>query len=239
MLSFITFLFFGCKEKDVIEVIPNYDEIYLPISKVDSTPKLIEGNEKELSDRINEEIKKSSASEVRLDYNLLIDENGNVQKVKVVECPDNKYTNLVVKEFENWKFEPGKKNGKSVKAQYRWYFNLTNHWTESATINKTNINDYLLEVDKMPEPIGGTYAIQEKVVYPEIAKRAGIEGKIFVKAFIDEKGDVVAAEIIKGIGSGLNEAAVNAIRQTKFSPAIHRGKPVKVQVVIPILFKLG
>jgi len=54
MLSFITFLFFGCKEKDVIEVIPNYDEIYLPISKVDSTPKLIEGNEKELSDKINE-----------------------------------------------------------------------------------------------------------------------------------------------------------------------------------------
>ncbi len=42
-------LVFGCKEKETIEVIPNYDEIYLPLNKVDSTPKLIDGNEKALN----------------------------------------------------------------------------------------------------------------------------------------------------------------------------------------------
>ncbi len=37
---------------------------------------------------------------------------------------------------------------------------------------------YFVAVEEMPEPIGGIKAIQEKIVYPEIAKRAGVEGKV-------------------------------------------------------------
>ena len=55
----------------------------------------------------------------------------------------------------------------------------------------------------MPEPIGGMFAIQEKIKYPEIAKRAGIEGKVIIQAFIDENGNVVQAKVIKGIGRWL------------------------------------
>ena len=230
-------IFFGCKEKDTIEVIPNYDEIYLPVSEVDSSPKLIEGNEKELSDRINKEIKKSKIEGiVKLDYKLLVDENGNVNKVEVVESPDKSFTNLAVKQFENWQFKPGMKNGKNVKSQYRWYFNINKF---NSKMNNTDPKDFLSEVEQMPEPIGGMKAIQEKVHYPEIAKKAGIEGKVFIKAFIDENGNVVNAEVIKGVGTGLDEAAQSAIMNTKFKPAIQNGKKVKVQIVIPIAFQLS
>ncbi len=57
---------------------------------------------------------------------MLIDENGNVKKVEVVQSPGKSYTNIVVKYFENWKFKPGIKDGKNVKAQYRWYFTNDN-----------------------------------------------------------------------------------------------------------------
>jgi len=97
---------------------------------------------------------------------------------------------------------------------------------------------YFVAVEEMPEPIGGIQAIQSKIVYPEIAKRAGIEGKVYVLAFVDEKGTVTKAEIIKGLGAGLDEAALNAVKATKFKPGKQRGKPVKVQVSIPIVFKL-
>ena len=90
----------------------------------------------------------------------------------------------------------------------------------------------------MPEPIGGIQAIQSKIIYPEIAKRAGVEGKVYVLAFVDEKGDVTNVKIIKGLGAGLDEAALNAVKQTKFKPGKQRGKPVKVQVSIPIVFRL-
>lgn len=97
---------------------------------------------------------------------------------------------------------------------------------------------YFVAVEEMPEPLGGLKSIQEKIVYPEIAKRAGVEGKVFVKAFVDETGIVTSAEIVKGIGAGCDEAAIDAVLQTKFSPGKQRGRPIKVQVTIPIVFKL-
>lgn len=97
---------------------------------------------------------------------------------------------------------------------------------------------YFVAVEEMPQPIGGLQAIQSKIVYPEIARRAGIEGKVFVRAFVDENGNVVNAEIVKGIGGGCDEAALNAILSSKFTPGKQRGKTIKVQVTIPVVFKL-
>ena len=97
---------------------------------------------------------------------------------------------------------------------------------------------YFVAVEEMPAPIGGIVAIQKKIVYPEIAKRAGVEGKVYVLAFVDETGTVTKAQIIKGIGAGCDEAALDAVQKTKFTPGKQRGKPVRVQVSIPILFKL-
>jgi protein TonB len=97
---------------------------------------------------------------------------------------------------------------------------------------------YFVAVEEMPEPIGGIKGIQEKITYPEIAKRAGVEGKVYVLAFVDEGGNVTKAQILKGIGAGCDEAARDAVLQTKFKPGKQRGVPVKVQVSIPIIFKL-
>ncbi|MGK9367950.1 energy transducer TonB [Melioribacter sp. Ez-97] len=97
---------------------------------------------------------------------------------------------------------------------------------------------FFVAVEEQPEPIGGIEAIQKKIIYPEIAKRAGVQGRVYIKAFVDENGNVVKAEVIKGIGAGCDEAAVKAVMETKFKPGRQRGKPVKVQVSIPVVFKL-
>ena len=99
--------------------------------------------------------------------------------------------------------------------------------------------DFFVAVEEMPNPIGGIAAIQQKIIYPEIAKRAGVQGRVYVKAFVDEAGVVRKAEVIKGIGAGCDEAAVEAVLKTKFTPGRQRGQAVKVQVSIPILFKLN
>ena len=97
---------------------------------------------------------------------------------------------------------------------------------------------YFIAVEEMPKPIGGIAEIQKKIEYPEIAKRVGLEGKVFVRAYVDETGIVTKAELVKGIGGGCDEAAIDAILKTRFSPGKQRGKPIKVQVTIPINFKL-
>lgn len=97
---------------------------------------------------------------------------------------------------------------------------------------------YLTTAEEMPEPIGGINAILGKIVYPEIAKRAGIEGKVYILAFVNESGSVTKAQLLKGIGAGCDEAALDAVQKTKFKPGKQKGELVKVQVSIPIIFKL-
>ena len=97
---------------------------------------------------------------------------------------------------------------------------------------------FFVAVEEMPEPIGGIGAIQKLIVYPEIAKRAGVQGRVYVKAFVNENGTVQKVELIKGIGAGCDEAAMEAVQKTKFKPGKQRGKAVKVQVTVPVLFKL-
>jgi len=99
-------------------------------------------------------------------------------------------------------------------------------------------NIYFIAAEEMPEPIGGIAEIQKKIVYPEIAKRAGVEGKVYVLAFVNEQGKVTDAKIMKGIGAGCDEAALDAVKKTKFKPGKQRGKPVKVQVWVHVNFKL-
>lgn len=97
---------------------------------------------------------------------------------------------------------------------------------------------YFVAVEDLPEPIGGIAAIQRAVVYPEIAKRAGVEGTVYVEAFVDESGTVTKAIVVKGIGAGCDEAAVDAVKKVKFRPGKQRGKAVKVRMSIPIRFRL-
>ncbi|MBU0475512.1 MAG: energy transducer TonB [Bacteroidetes bacterium] len=97
---------------------------------------------------------------------------------------------------------------------------------------------FFVAVEEMPLPIGGIGAIQSKIVYPEIAKRAGVQGRVYVKAYVDENGKVTKVELVHGIGAGCDEAAMEAVNSVMFSPGKQRGKPVKVQVTVPVLFKL-
>jgi protein TonB len=91
----------------------------------------------------------------------------------------------------------------------------------------------------MPEPVGGLAAIQNNVAYTEIAKRIGLEGTVFIEAIVDENGNVIESKVIKKIGGGLDEEALNAVAITKFHPGLQRGKPVKVRITIPIKFVLN
>lgn len=75
--------------------------------------------------------------------------------------------------------------------------------------------------------------------YPEIAQEAGIEGTVFIQAFIDKKGRVTETTVVKGIpNTGLDEAAIEAIRKTRFRPAKQRERAVGVWISIPVNFKL-
>lgn len=93
-------------------------------------------------------------------------------------------------------------------------------------------------VEVMPEPIGGMSAIYKKIVYPQDAKENNIEGVVKILTFIDRDGEVLDAQVTEGIGYGCDEAARLAVFYHRFKPGMIKGQRVKVQMEIPIEFKL-
>jgi protein TonB len=93
--------------------------------------------------------------------------------------------------------------------------------------------DKFIPVEKLPELV-----VPVKPEYPEIAKRAGLEGTVYVKVLVDKEGKPKKAVVIKTDAELFNQAAIDAALKSVFSPAIQNNKPVTVWVVVPFKFQL-
>lgn len=96
---------------------------------------------------------------------------------------------------------------------------------------------FFSSVEVMPEPVGGMEAIYNKLIYPTQARKNEVQGIVKIKAFIDEYGEVIEAEIFEGIGYGCDDVARDAIYYAKFKPGLQKGKVVRTMIIIPIEFK--
>ncbi|MFL6261536.1 MAG: TonB family protein [Thermoanaerobaculia bacterium] len=74
--------------------------------------------------------------------------------------------------------------------------------------------------------------------YTEPARRAGMQGTVIVEAIIDEKGNATNVRILRGLPMGLDRAAVEAIQQTRFKPAMIGSRPVKVYFTLTVNFAI-
>lgn len=98
--------------------------------------------------------------------------------------------------------------------------------------------DFFTVVENMPELIGGLAGLQASITYPEMARKAGIEGRVFLQFIVNERGEVENPRVVRGIGGGCDEEALKAIQKAKFKPGLQRGRPVRVQYNLPVVFKL-
>jgi protein TonB len=93
-------------------------------------------------------------------------------------------------------------------------------------------------VENPPELIGGLEGLQQRIQYPELARRAGIEGTVFVQFVVDENGNVQDPVCVRDPGGQTCEEALRAVSASKFQPGKQRGKPVKVRFSLPVKFRL-
>lgn len=93
-------------------------------------------------------------------------------------------------------------------------------------------------VEEMPELIGGIAVLQSRIKYPEMARQAGVNGRVFVQFVVNEQGNVIEPVVLRGIGGGCDEEAMRVIKTAKFKPGRQRGRPVRVRMVIPVRFEL-
>ncbi len=98
--------------------------------------------------------------------------------------------------------------------------------------------DEFVPYDEDPVPLNLDEVM--KGLYPPLARQAGIEGIVWVKALVDKKGSVRDAKVYKASGSsaGFEEIALEAAFKVKWKPAISNNQPVAVWAVYPVRFTL-
>jgi protein TonB len=86
-------------------------------------------------------------------------------------------------------------------------------------------------------PKGG---YQVRPVYPESARRAGIQGTTLLRIHIEADGHVSDVSVQRSAGhQSLDEAAAEAVRRWRFEPALNSAGPVSMWAVVPVEFRIS
>lgn len=132
------------------------------------------------------------------------------------------------------------KKHKNVEVIYDKY--IDKFWTYVSTSPQIFLDTIAVlqpkVVDVLPSPIEGTEKFIDSIVYPEIAKRAAIEGTVVLSASIDTTGNLKNIKIRLSDPGLFQYQIVDLLNKTKFIPAIQNGKPVEVQIAIAFSFVL-
>lgn len=86
---------------------------------------------------------------------------------------------------------------------------------------------------------GGLKKLYSEITYPEKARAAGIEGRVYIEFIVDKNGKVAEPTLLRGIGGGCDEEVLKAIKLMEFTPGVQNGNLVKVRMSQVVVFKLN
>jgi TonB family protein len=155
----------------------------------------------------------------------------------------------VVEDFENvdpeniWSVEVVKDQSSEIVKKYKAK-NGVIIITMKESIDEEKRKEIFTVVEEMPEFPGGVEAlksyINDKLEYPESAKKQGIEGKVTVEFIIDKEGNPENINIFRSTHEVFNTAAISVFKSMPaWKPGMQRGKAVRVKLHVPVEFKLG
>lgn len=129
--------------------------------------------------------------------------------------------------------------GKYLKSKYSFVENYENGKLVSGiTTDSLNIEHPYTIVEQRPTPKKGMnsfYSYIGKSIYIPVEARNVAYGKIYITFIVDKDGRLVELKILKGIGYGLDEIAIKAIKNAKsWNPGTRRGIPARVLYSLPI-----
>lgn len=90
-----------------------------------------------------------------------------------------------------------------------------------------------------PKMVPAEILVKPLPIYTDEAKKLRIEGEVLLEVVFESSGKLHVVRIIRGLGHGLDEAAVQAAQQIRFKPALQNGQPADSTAVLHIVFQLA
>jgi len=81
--------------------------------------------------------------------------------------------------------------------------------------------------------------VSERLVYPEIAKENGVQGRVILQFLVNTDGSVTDVKVVRGVDASLDKEAARVVASSpKWKPGRQRNKAVKVRYTFPVIFQL-
>lgn len=97
-------------------------------------------------------------------------------------------------------------------------------------------DDFYVAVEQMPQLHGSLDSLYRQIEFPELARKAGIQGRVMVEFIVNKKGNVEYPSVMRGLGGGCDEEALRVVKKAHFTPGKQQGKPVRVKYSLPVRF---
>ncbi len=156
-------------------------------------------------------------------------------------CEGNYNLGIEEGQFTYW-YPDGKvqEEGKYVKGERdeNW-----NYYDENGFLfyeyNEVNVKPLFFGAADEESSVKKLYKYLEHVSYPNEAKQMSLEGKVLIEFTVDQFGKVINVNVAEGINHFLDESAKKTIEQLpNWKPGSHKGKNVRVKILVPIIYKL-
>lgn len=214
-------------------------------------------------------IAKENGIQGRVIIQFVVAKNGDVENIRVLREPGGgtgEAAVRVVKMMPKW--IPGKQRGRPVRVQYTlpvaFKLPIEKEEEEPILYAPQDIKEPAPEeerifkvVEQMPRFPGCEDKglnkkerkicsdeklvdfISRNIVYPEIARKNGIEGRVILKFMVEKDGSITRVKVLREPGGGCGQEAERVIKMMpKFIPGMQRGKTVKIWFTMPVSFKL-
>lgn len=240
----IMFLIFGCasnvfnkkSEHDLIkptDSLINGKQLLRGKNQID---KCIQSN---LVFPVDEILRQTNLDDIIQVY-ALIDERGHYKQAWIEEPQNLGVEHLILPRLETAVYESAE-NIENVSGEYllEILIPVYNIKIDSAELLKWSSSSHKgREFDSPPAPNGGYATLQKNAVYPENARMQGLEGTVVIGFFVDSKGQIGDFKVLESQSYEMNRSAINAIRATRWSPALLNGANIPADLSAPVVFRL-
>ena len=226
----------------------------IPMTYQKKNPSFNGGDANDFSKWVNEhknypEEAKKAGIEGRVTTQFTITKEGKLINVRILRgihpLLDEEAIRVIESAPQIWK--PGEKKGKPIDVTYTFpvIFKLTDEERAQVDSGQFMAFDYGVK-EKKPSFNNGDYFefakwIREHLVYPEEAKKVGLEGRVYVSVTIDEKGKLVNPAVYRSTNKIFEEEALRVISSApdKWKPGLNaKGEPMALSLLIPVNFNL-
>ncbi|NOZ56789.1 MAG: energy transducer TonB [Calditrichaeota bacterium] len=180
--------------------------------------------------------------EGRVIVHVCVDENGDVVDTKILKSLRKDLDEAAIEAVRAVKWRPALQRNIPVKVWvaipviFRLKKEAPKVVPKEVVLSAKKGTPAYTAYDSPPEPVGGFEAIQRQLSKEMVHRCAPV--RVIIWALINEKGGVDSTKVLKSSGTEqCDNAAQNAVRAVRWKPALQKGKPVKVWVALPVVFK--